>query len=855
MFTLKIIKNSFYKNIYNNFSPESPNWWEIINNNPFQWDSLQDLKQLKAFIDDWKIDSREAQIINEHFNDIEKEARDWLKEMTSSMLKEGFSAIDKNSYESFKKLIEKTNQIKLPSWQNMVQKLWTILDKNIQVNQDSDFHWIIIKNNTIQIRYNHLWFSDTLVLNYNKETGELLDKNIKWSEIKDEEEDVKNQSNIDKNLLNDNIKNKEIQQQKELEKINKLIKEIKLYSVDWKNIKELEQQKNNLEQLLKLKVYSPIEWIITEAIDKINNKISILKQKQETKRLQEEKQEQEKKLQEAKIKKAIEWYRGKPKEKIKKIQKKLWIPVDGIVWKQTVSAIMDFQKNNQLVVDGIAWKNTLKKLWCKNPENFYNNKKYEKVNKNETRKNNENKSETTNTIIEKQDKVEIKYKIEKKDVIQAAMKFLKENSFNSINTQAPIWTYTIDGETHNIVLKWEPWNYKVELDWTGVIDDYDQKVLWDTVEDITKAVNKLVESYKKKLEEEKKNKFPKVLWTYINYEWKKEKIKLYKQENPSFDWWEDNTVTYIIKFEDSTKTFSTDLSKSFDHLPSDQEIQEAIKELSEKNKKYIESTDEYKENKFLENLWLNKEIVNNLAEEINADYNGIKEKKWIKVIELDRTWTNDINIWIDKNNKIVLFDDSGLVNIKEGINKENILDITRKVWAYLSVINTMDRKIHDNENMLTDGEEAIVKYLQKHNKIDSVNELNKVIEDLRHWSKWALEEVRKDTEKKEKFKEILKKLKKEINSEVEIKIDSWDYKGKKYKLDFEIDWDKLVLDSKWNQPWTDKEVKINMDKIVWKSEKEIKNYINSLKDKLINEYKKEVAKSKMNTFDDEWIEH
>jgi len=68
-------------------------------------------------------------------------------------------------------------------------------------------------------------------------------------------------------------------------------------------------------------------------------------------------------------------------------------------------------------------------------------------------------------------------------------------------------------------------------------------------------------------------------------------------------------------------------------------------------------------------------------------------------------------------------------------------------------------------------------------------------------------------------------------------------------LNFDIDWDKLKLDSKWNQPWTDKEIQIDKNQVIWKKPDEVMTYINELKNKLISEYQKQVAKEKKNNYD------
>lgn len=318
------IKNMFitfknYLKIFNLFLYNAFAWWLETSwtseEKPiFKWDSLKDLKTLKNYLKDWKIDTEEAGIINKEYENIKNEAKDWLNEITNEMFQKWFSAKDKKSYNSFKKLIEKTNGQKLPEWDSIIRavsnnisplndmfKWWTKPDKS------SNFHWIEIKQGEILVRYDWIWPSDTYSIDFNMVKNSQTNKtefkinNKKWLNNKWELEDYKNKSVVDKTFLDKDI--------------NKLEKE------------EMEEAKKREEKA--------------------------------------ERQEREKDNKEYfKNQEIINWNKSEFTEDwIKLIQKKLWIKDDWDFWPNTLEAVKKIDKDWKIGL----W--VLKKLWLVDKNN------------------------------------------------------------------------------------------------------------------------------------------------------------------------------------------------------------------------------------------------------------------------------------------------------------------------------------------------------------------------------------------------------------------------------------------------------------------------------------------------------
>jgi hypothetical protein len=182
------------------------------------------------------------------------------------MLIRWFSAIDKDSYNIFKKFIEWANKNnKVPEWDTIIQ---TTLDKSFildvthksfstEVFKKWAFHWVSIKWNTIKVRYDWFWPNDTLKIKYNIDNGNILKWEVKWIKDKNENIDFENQSEINSSLMNDNIKNLE-QIIKEKASIRK--KYPYIFKVPWENI--VENNKDNIKKVHDIVTPMKIDWVV-----------------------------------------------------------------------------------------------------------------------------------------------------------------------------------------------------------------------------------------------------------------------------------------------------------------------------------------------------------------------------------------------------------------------------------------------------------------------------------------------------------------------------------------------------------------------------------------------------------------
>jgi chorismate mutase len=87
-------------------------------------------------------------------------------------------------------------------------------DSSKDSSEDEDFHWIIVNEERIKVRYDTIWPADTFYFSHDLEFKWTWRNSEKW-----EEEDVENVSNVDSNLVKDNIEREE-QRLAELKKLN-----------------------------------------------------------------------------------------------------------------------------------------------------------------------------------------------------------------------------------------------------------------------------------------------------------------------------------------------------------------------------------------------------------------------------------------------------------------------------------------------------------------------------------------------------------------------------------------------------------------------------------------------------------
>ena len=169
---IKYIKRAYVMSVASNLHhglpdniPSSTNTVENEKKNPFDWGISEDLKQLKDYLSDWKIDSQEAKKIAEHLEDIDAGAQEWLNEVANNMIENGFSALDHVAYNSFSKIARRT-WVKLPGWNELLAKA-KVNDKFKnwvwEMIKDPNFHWVIVKEWEIQVRYDGWWMADTYI--------------------------------------------------------------------------------------------------------------------------------------------------------------------------------------------------------------------------------------------------------------------------------------------------------------------------------------------------------------------------------------------------------------------------------------------------------------------------------------------------------------------------------------------------------------------------------------------------------------------------------------------------------------------------------------------------------------------
>ncbi len=202
-------KNLYYYLIRNNFLDSFNNidtWGKPEN---FDWNELSDLKTLRIALEDKNINHEEAIMIIENIKQIDWEAEEWLKELAEKILENWFSAIDKNYYEKIYLLMQKKS-INIPSWSKIEESLLKNLSilsswnyKLGKVDKDEDFHGIEVNKNKVSVRYDWVWINDTLEINYDKE-GEITGTN--WVNNRKEHENLRNNTKIESDLLDDNIR-------------------------------------------------------------------------------------------------------------------------------------------------------------------------------------------------------------------------------------------------------------------------------------------------------------------------------------------------------------------------------------------------------------------------------------------------------------------------------------------------------------------------------------------------------------------------------------------------------------------------------------------------------------------------
>jgi len=462
---LNIIEN--YKKLFtsfvkNDFTTEVPAWAEEPK--PFDWDAKSDLKKLQEYIQSWnQIDSNEAKIISDNLSEINDEAREWLKEVADSMLKEWFSAADKQSYESFQKIIEKwgSNQ-KLPTW----SQITNALRKDNFFFVESSFGGITIKWDQIKVRYDKVGTRNTLNMSYKPEWDNVKLTVWDWANEAWDQVRVKSKSTVDKWLLTDNLDaldSKEIWAQ-----LDALSLEIKSWETKEKLEAILEKVKalKDIPEDLKAKY----DWLITT----INTKI-IAVEKVRVEKEKEAKAKAIKDAKEAKFNSADKYNENRFKTKLERqiIQTLVWTWVDGDFGEKTYDKIVEKQKElkfDEAGQDGKIWPSTLRKMLPEETKVTIEGKEYS-VSVSEK---GELAYETESVVDNVVDSVESWYE-SAKDVLKSGLKILSD--FLRINDELKTFI-------------WENWE-SVDIEFNEATKSFDiDTSFWDGVSD--KEMNKMI---------------------------------------------------------------------------------------------------------------------------------------------------------------------------------------------------------------------------------------------------------------------------------------------------------------------------------------------------------------------------
>jgi len=319
----------------------------------------------------------------------------------------------------------------IPSRDSIIQKVidnslwgsWISLHKNdpiINKLNRGDFHWISIKWETIQVRYDSYWSNDTLEIKFNPSNGQIW--TMEWIETKNEESDVSWETKIDLDSMDDNIseleekrqREKDLQNQesidlKQNEKIKKLQELLGNLEVQIKWLAEqvsqntwnIEEQNEKIKELQELlgNLEAQINWLAeqitqnTWRIEKLHENETTSPEEPEAEISPENKE---------KFEFAKEWYRkhwGLENSyqilKIKEILKNQEdFNITNIDWKfdaEFFNAVIEYQESNELKVDWLVWRETfedmLKEYWDnlldtkKEAREYYNIEKFEKAEK------------------------------------------------------------------------------------------------------------------------------------------------------------------------------------------------------------------------------------------------------------------------------------------------------------------------------------------------------------------------------------------------------------------------------------------------------------------------------------------
>lgn len=222
----------------------------------------------------------------------------------------------------------------------------------------------------------------------------------------------------------------------------------------------------------------------------------------------------------------------------------------------------------------------------------------------------------------------------------------------------------------------------------------------------------------------------------------------------------------------------------------DKEVDSARKEFAFINKEWNKGLIKWSdfiwlENNKVDNFSISANSENPSERLISIEFNSWDLSVSDYVVNIPYKWESDIKDIINTNSKDILNQISSIMSDRNSIN------------------------IKDNNSSIYSNKTTDLKLAEK--SIFDKNNLTR--------------------EKENNLDENINNFKKDLEASMNIDITSWKYEWKTYEVNFKLDWNELILDSSWNQPGTDKSIKIgkceNLD--------DVKIIRDSLKDQYKNQ--------------------
>lgn len=128
--------------------------------------SVEGLSRLNDMLSDENIDMHE---LNE-MRDLLDTTKHWVEKVVLNMLENWFRTKNETEYNTFKELLESATWRKLPDWSWILAKAWVKLwDTQSEILNNDSFRWIIVKRDTIELRYARRFsWKDAMLLDYDR---------------------------------------------------------------------------------------------------------------------------------------------------------------------------------------------------------------------------------------------------------------------------------------------------------------------------------------------------------------------------------------------------------------------------------------------------------------------------------------------------------------------------------------------------------------------------------------------------------------------------------------------------------------------------------------------------------------